>query len=259
MRIAIWNVNSIRARLEHCLKFLQDYDIDVLCLQELKCADESFPLTDFQAIGYNCFIYGQKAYNGVAILTKIKPESVEYGFSDGAFDEQKRLIKAVINDIHIYNIYAPNGEAYGTEKFVYKEKWYKRFIKVIKQEAKVEENKVIICGDYNIAPKGVDVYDAKKLEGICVFHPKTTEWFNALLDCGFTDCFRRFNQESETYTWWGYFRNYFEKNKGYRIDHFLTNANIDKEITNCEIIKDPRTWERPTDHAPVVLTLKNDI
>jgi len=257
MKIAICNVNSIRTRLEHCLKFLQDYNVDVLCLQELKCADESFPLDDFQAIGYSCFIYGQKAYNGVAILTKIKPESVEYGFSDGAFDEQKRLMKAVINGIHIYNVYAPNGASPEDEKFIYKEKWFKRLIKMAKEEADIENNKVIICGDYNIAPKNEDVYDAKKLYGHICFHPKEHEWFNELLSCGFSDCFRLFNQESEMFTWWGYFRNYFEKNKGYRIDHFLTNTNVDKGVANCEIIKEPRKWERPTDHAPVVLTLKD--
>lgn len=258
MKIASWNVNSIRSRLDHCLKFLQEENIDVLCLQELKCQDHEFPILEFQSLGYKCYTYGQKTYNGVAILSKITPTSIKYGFSDKAFEDQKRIIKAVINNLDIYNIYAPNGASPEDEKFIYKEGWFKRLKRLAKRDAGIDKNKVIICGDYNIAPKNQDVFDPKARFGKICFHPKEHEWFEALLSTGLTDCFREFNKEDGQFTWWDYRKGSLKTNKGMRIDHFLTNDLANKVITSCEIIKKPRTWDKPSDHTPIVINIKDE-
>lgn len=253
MKIASWNVNSIRSRVDHCLKFLQEYDIDVLCLQELKCQDSDFPILDFQLAGYNCYIYGQKAYNGVAIISKIDATEIEYGFKDNAFEEQKRIIKAVINGIHLYNIYAPNGSSPTSDKFLYKEGWFKRLKRTINFEAGIEENPVIICGDYNIAPQEIDVHSPSLMRGKICFTDIERQWFSDLLNCGLTDCFRLFNKNKEQFSWWDYRQGSFKSNKGMRIDHFLTNNIANNMIKDCEINRVPRSWEKPSDHTPVIL------
>ena len=257
MQIASWNVNSIRSRLDHAIKFLEENDIDVLCLQELKCQDHEFPAEQFEAMGYKCYTYGQKAYNGVAILTKIEPTDIEYGFSDKAFEEQKRIIKATIKGFDIYNIYAPNGNNPKDEKFVYKEGWFKRLKRMLKNEAGLDKNKVVICGDYNIAPTDADVKDPKKSFGKICFHPTEHEWFNQLIDLGLSDCFRIFDKTEKVFTWWDYRAGSFQTNKGMRIDHFLTNDLANAEIDNCYVIKEPRTWEKPSDHTPIVISTKD--
>jgi len=257
MKIASWNVNSIRSRLEHTVKFLQENDIDVLCLQELKCQDHEFPSLELEAMGYKCYTYGQKAYNGVAILTKIEPSDIEYGFKDGAFEEQKRIIKATINGLDIYNIYAPNGNNPKDEKFVYKEGWFKRLKRMLKNEAGLKENKVVICGDYNIAPTDDDVLDPKRSAGRICFHPDEHKWFNELLDLELSDCFRIFNKTPKVFTWWDYRAGSFKNNKGMRIDHFLTNDLANSIIEDCYIIDEPRSWEKPSDHTPIVISTKD--
>jgi exodeoxyribonuclease-3 len=257
MKIASWNVNSIRSRLEHAVQFLSKHDIDVVCLQELKCQDHEFPTAEFEALGYKCYTYGQKAYNGVAILTKIEPTDIEYGFKDKAFDEQKRIIKATINGFDIYNIYAPNGNNPKDEKFFYKEGWFKRLKRMLKTEAGLDKNKVVVCGDYNIAPTDADVLDPKRSYGKICFHPTEHEWFNQLIDLGMTDCFRIFDKTEKVFTWWDYRAGSFQNNKGMRIDHFLTNDLANKDITDCYIIKEPREWERPSDHTPIVISTKD--
>lgn len=256
MKIASWNVNSIRSRLEHTLEFLKTNEIDVLCLQELKCQDHEFPILDFQALGYECYIYGQKAYNGVAILTKITPEHVEYGFKDKAFDEQKRIIKAKINGIDIYNIYAPNGNNPKDEKFFYKEGWFLRLHRMLKNEAQLDKNKVVVCGDYNIAPTDDDVLDPKRSAGRICFHPDEHAWLAKLTDLGMTDCFRIFNKTPKVFTWWDYRAGSFKNNKGMRIDHFLTNDLANTVIESCYVVNEPRGWEKPSDHTPIVISTK---
>lgn len=255
MKVASWNVNSIRSRIDHALKFLQENDIDVLCLQEIKCQDHEFPAQDFQNLGYNCYVYGQKAYNGVAILTKITADNVEYGFPDDAFAEQKRLIKVSINNLDIYNVYVPNGKDPNDEKFFYKQGWYKRLKRHIKQDSDLEKNNVIICGDFNVAPADADVLDPKKSFGKIGFHPDEHIWFNDLLNIGLSDCFRNFSKQEKVFTWWDYRADSLKNNKGMRIDHFLTNKNADKIIKNCYIEKSPRTWDKPSDHTPIIIEI----
>jgi exodeoxyribonuclease III len=257
MQIASWNVNSIRSRLEHALEFLKTNEIDVLCLQELKCQDHEFPKEQFEELGYKCYVYGQKAYNGVAILTKYEPTSVEYGFKDQAFDEQKRIIKATIKGFDIYNIYLPNGNNPKDDKFIYKEGWFLRLHRMLKTEAGIDKNKVIVCGDYNVAPTNDDVLNPERSYGKVCFHPDEHIWFNKLIDLGMTDCFRLFNKTPKVFTWWDYRADSFKTNKGMRIDHFLTNDLANKDITNCYVVTEPRTWEKPSDHTPIIISIKD--
>lgn len=256
MKVASWNVNSVRTRLEHIIEFLKTSEVDVLCLQELKCQDCDFPAFDFQALGYECYIYGQKAYNGVAILTKLPAENVEYGFSDNSFDEQKRLIKATIGGFDVYNIYAPNGSDPESDKFAYKEGWFLRLRRLLKNEAGLEKNKIVVCGDYNIAPTDDDVVDPKKSLGRIGFHPEEHKWFAKLVDLGMTDTLKVFDKTPKLFTWWNYRFDGFKKDRGMRIDHFMTNDNALANIANCYVDKTPRGWEKPSDHTPIIIETK---
>ena len=256
MKVASWNVNSVRSRLEHVIEFLKTTEIDVLCLQELKCQDHEFPAEELKNMGYECYVYGQKAYNGVAILTKITPEKVEYGFKDKAFEEQKRIIMATINGFDIYNIYAPNGKDPKDEKFVYKEGWFLRLTRMLKDEAGLNENKIVVCGDYNIAPTDDDVLDPKKSLGRIGFHPDEHVWFAKVADLGMTDVLKVFDKTPKLFTWWDYRHGSFKANRGMRIDHFMANDLGLASIANCYVLKEPRTWEKPSDHTPIVIETK---
>jgi exodeoxyribonuclease-3 len=260
MQIATWNVNSIRTRLGHVQQWLQKNPVDVLCLQETKVIDEQFPHDSFP--GYNCAIAGQKSYNGVAILSKNVPTSISIGFTPvlgweqvGDLDEQKRLIHTQINGVEVINIYVPNGQSVGSEKYEYKMRWLNMLNQYLRHFSSLNLP-VCICGDWNIAPEDMDIYDPEnKAEHIMASAPER-QAFKRFLDLNFQDSFRLFSQEAGQFTWWDYRAGSFRRNHGWRIDHILLSSSLCSRAKNCWIDREPRSWEQPSDHTPLVLELE---
>lgn len=251
MKIATWNVNSINIRLEPVLKWIAEEKPDVLCLQEIKCTDDKFPYLDFAEIGYKAVILGQKSYNGVAILSPLDMGNVKYNFPGDTSEAPSRLIAADIENIHVVNVYVPNGTELGTDKFVFKLDWLQRLRHYFDDSCDPNSD-VLLCGDFNIAPDERDVYDVATWTG--KLHFTFTE--RAALDYarrwGFVDAFRRFNEDPKQYTWWNYREGAFQRDNGLRIDFIWVSPNLAKKCTRCWIDRNPRTWERPSDHVPVV-------
>ncbi len=254
MKIATWNVNSVRARMEHLLEFLQTNNIDVVLLQELKCSTQMFPREYFEDIGYNCLVYGQKSYNGVAILSKYQIECLKMGNEIFEGDPQARYIEALVNGCVIASVYVPNGQNIEAPAYEYKLNFLKTLINHVEDISKNE--KFIIGGDFNIARNDADVYNPKAWKGqVCCTEPER-ELFENLLDTGLKDVMREFSssEEEPIYTWWDYQHFAFAKNYGLRLDYILATPNV--EIQNCLIDKNVRSKERPSDHAPVVVDIK---
>ena len=251
MKIATWNVNSIAIRLEQVLNWLKTHDIDVLCLQETKCVDEKFPLESIQNGGYNAAFMGQKSYNGVAILSKHKLENVQYNFPDDDTEAPKRLIAATINNICIVNTYIPNGTEIWTDKFTFKLDWLQRLRKFF-DETCPKDSDVLLCGDFNVAPEELDVWSVKNWEGKLHFSKPERAAMHHVKQWGFTDVFRQQNGDLQAFSWWNYREGAFPKNQGLRIDHIWTSKSLAEKCVGCWIDKEPRTWERPSDHTPVV-------
>jgi len=256
MKIITWNINSINARLGILEKVLKKHSPEILMLQETKSQDMNFPEFEIKSWGYNVIFKGQKSYNGVAILVKdslnIKNDIVELpGINDS---ENARFIQLEIEDITFVNIYAPNGNPVGTEKFTYKMEWMEALNKHLK--SLMEQNrKIVMGGDYNICPTKQDVHDweANKKDALC--HPETIKHYNRLINIGFTDVFRTFHPEPEQYTFWGYRHNGFEANRGWRIDFFLLNPDILESVKNCWVDSEFRGMEKPSDHTPLILEM----
>lgn len=255
MKLVSWNVNSVKARHDHVERFLRETAPDVLMLQELKGLD--FPATAFEALGYSHVSATQKSYNGVAILSKHKIDLVHDALPGDEGDEQARYLEADINGVRVINIYLPNGNpvAVDSEKFPYKLAWMDRLISRVKL-LRAEAVPFVIGGDFNIIPEDRDCHDPNAWRGDALFHPQSLARFRSLLHTGLTDAFRVFNQQDEQYSFWDYQRGAWQKNDGIRIDHFLTSPQITDQMLSCEIDKEPRGWERPSDHTPIVLTLK---
>lgn len=250
MKIATWNVNSLKVRLPHVLDWLKSNEPDVLCLQETKLTDDNFPAEPLLSAGYEALYSGQKTYNGVAILSRI-PASERTDGIPGFEDEQKRVISATVNGVRIICAYVPNGESLDSEKFPYKLKWLDAFSMWLKEELDRHPHMAIL-GDYNIAPEDRDVHDPKAWEGSVLVSPKERTAFRKILDLGFKDSFRLFSQEDKSYSWWDYRMNAFRRNMGLRIDHILLSDALAAKCTRCGIDKLPRKLERPSDHAPVI-------
>ncbi len=249
-RIATWNVNSLRVRLPHVLQWLDKKKPDVLTLQETKTTDENFPITEIRDAGYETVYAGQKTYNGVAIISKRKMSDPITSLPDFA-DPQKRVLCSTIDDIVVLNLYVPNGSEIGSEKYKYKLTWFEHLHSFV--ESLLSKNKkVILLGDFNIAPEDRDVHDPLEWEGKVLVSEPERDNFRRLLAKGLKDSFRLFDQDENSYSWWDYRAAAFRRNRGLRIDHILASTPLAEKCFKCHIDKTPRTLERPSDHTPVV-------
>lgn len=250
MRIATWNVNSIKVRLPQLLDWLVAAQPDVLCLQELKCEEAKFPRTELEAAGYSCAVNGQKTYNGVAILSRSALSEIAVNIP-GFADEQKRVIAATVQGMRVTCVYCPNGQAVGSEKYEYKLRWFAALKDYVAAEL-VRHPRLAVAGDFNVAPEDRDVHDPKAWEGqVHVSEPERAAW-RALLALGLKDSFRLFEQPQKSYSWWDYRMLGFRRNAGLRIDHLLLSEELARGCTSSSIDKAPRKLERPSDHAPAI-------
>jgi exodeoxyribonuclease-3 len=255
MKIASFNVNSLRARLPIVLKWLAKHHPDILCVQETKVQDIDFPVDAFETSGYKHVFKGQKSYNGVAIFSKKQISNVKFGLDDEPKD-QARLIKAKIGGISIVNTYIPQGYLPESEKFEYKLKWFGRLLKFFKNNFK-PTNSVLWVGDFNVAPQPIDVYDPKGLLGSVCFCPEVTQALNKVVKWGFVDLFRMHCKEAGNYTFWDYrLPNSLKRNLGWRLDHIMATKPLAKKCTACYIDKKPRAVAKPSDHTPLVAEFK---
>lgn len=253
MRLASWNVNSLRVRLGHLLDWLADAQPDVACLQETKTEDANFPVADLREAGYHAAYCGQRAYNGVAILSRAPITEVQHGIADFA-DDPKRCIAGTVAGVRVVCLYAPNGEAPGTEKYAYKLRWYEALARWMKQAIGVTPN-LAVLGDMNVAPEDRDVHDPKRWAGkIHVSEPERAA-LRQVVDAGFADAFRMFPQPERLYSWWDYRLNAFQRNWGLRIDLALLAPALARRCTGSTIDLAPRKRERPSDHAPVIVDI----
>ena len=253
MKIASWNVNGVRARLDHVSGWLETNQPDVLALQETKVMDEMFPFDAFKPLGYQVSIYGQKSYNGVALLTKKIPTEITKGV-EGFSDDQTRVIAGVCGGVLVINVYVPNGQSVGSEKFDYKMSWLKHFYAYLQTLLKVHQ-KIVILGDFNIAPADVDVHDPELWKNKVLCSDNERRWLNQILDLGFIDSFRLFEQEEGLYSWWDYRAAAYRRKMGMRIDLILISDALKKECIKSYIDEAPRGQDRPSDHTPVLIEL----
>ena len=250
MKIATWNVNSMNVRQPHVIEWLDSHDPDVLVLQEIKQVTEKFPAEALQEIGYHSIASGQKTYNGVATISKTEPVDPVMDFPD-LEDPQRRVLAATIGDVRVIDLYVPNGSEVGSEKYDYKLGWLESLKCFLEEEMQQHEN-VVVLGDFNIAPADADVYDPEKWGDAILCSPREREALGALLDLGLTDVFRLFDQPENTFSWWDYRAAGFRRNAGLRIDLILTSPAMTGRCKASYVDKEPRAWERPSDHAPVV-------
>ena len=256
MKIATWNVNSIRTRLQIVTDWLQQHQVDILCLQETKVQDHQFPRSPFEDLGYNLYISGQKSYNGVAIFSLHPLTEVSYGFApivgDTALDEQKRVISGVVKDIRIVNLYVPNGSAIGSDKYQYKLTWLETLREYL-QALQANPQQICVCGDFNIALEDKDIYTDKGRDKHIMSSPIEREALKRVLELGFQDAFRKFTTETGHYSWWDYRSGGFARNRGWRIDHHYLTEKLYQQTTNCWIDVEPRKLQKPSDHTPVIV------
>lgn len=260
MKIATWNVNSIRSRLSLLIHWLESrQDIDLLCLQETKVVDDDFPLSALTQIGYHAIISGQKSYNGVALISRDPISDFSSGFTPvlgqdyRALDEQKRLICGSYQGIRVVNVYVPNGESVGSEKYEYKLRWLNALKTYLGQWLSSPEP-VLVCGDFNIAPENRDIYDPRKADHIMASVAER-QALDEIRTLGLQDGLRKFTSDPGYFTWWDYRSGGFQRNRGWRIDHHYLSASLYQQAKSCEIDLDPRKAEKPSDHTPVILEL----
>jgi exodeoxyribonuclease-3 len=258
MLIATWNVNSVKQRLEHLRRFLEAAQPDVVCLQELKCQEAAFPAAEIEALGYNVAVLGQKAFNGVAILSKAPLSDVRRGLPGDDADEQARYIEAVVatgtSVVRIASLYLPNGNPLGTEKFTYKLAWMERLRRHAAQLLSLEEA-LVLAGDYNVIPEPRDVSDPAGWENDALYQPESRSAYRMLLGLGLTDALRACDDRPGLYTFWDYQAGAWQRNRGIRIDHLLLSPQAADRLAEVDIHKETRGWEKPSDHVPVSVTL----
>jgi exodeoxyribonuclease III len=266
MKIATWNVNSIRTRLEQVVQWLEANLVDVLALQETKVIDADFPRSPLEALGYQLYCFGQKSYNGVALLSRAPLEQVSLGFapilSDTpsyeqalVFDEQKRVITGVLGSLRIVNLYVPNGSAIGSEKYSYKLEWFKvleQYLKILQQ---LQPRDILICGDFNIALEDRDIHDPTDRQNHIMASDTERQALQSILDLGFADGFRKFTADGGQFSWWDYRAAAFRRNLGWRIDHHYLTPELYERAIACTIDPAPRKLPQPSDHTPVILEL----
>ena len=253
MKIATWNVNSLAVRLPQLLEWLAANPVDALVLQELKLTDDKFPHAELQASGYVAQCFGQRTYNGVALLSRESATDVVRNIP-GFEDEQARVITGTVQGVRVIGGYFPNGQAPGSDKFAYKLRWLEALQAWVKQELAAHPA-LVLAGDFNIAPEDRDVYDPVAWAGQIHCTDEERAHFRALLATGLHDAFRLFEQPPKSWSWWDYRNLAFRKNQGLRIDHILVSETLRPRVAACAIDKVPRKNERPSDHAPVVVTL----
>jgi exodeoxyribonuclease-3 len=253
-KLASWNVNSLTVRLDQVLQWLDTALVDVLALQETKVIDEKFPLQAFQELGFHVVYAGQKTYNGVAIVSRHPLSDVVTDVAD-LDDPQRRILAATVAGIRLINLYVPNGAAVGTDKYEYKLMWLEKVTAFIKQQLN-QYPKVAVVGDFNIAPQDQDVHDPAEWVGCVLVSAQEREAFFELLSLGLNDSFRKFPQEAQLFSWWDYRAAAFRRNRGLRIDHILLNDTLNAQCMESRIDVGPRQSERPSDHAPVWVSLK---
>jgi len=253
MKLATWNVNSVKVRLPQLLEWLAAAQPDVVCLQELKTEAAGFPLAALEGAGYACAVNGQKTYNGVALLSRTPLAEIVLDIP-GFADEQRRVIAATVQDMRVVCVYCPNGQAVGSDKYAYKLRWFAALRDYL-QAALASHPRLAVAGDFNVAPEDRDVHDPRAWEGqVHVSAPERAAW-RALLELGLKDSFRQFPQPDKTYTWWDYRMMAFRRNAGLRIDHILLSAALAERCTAAGVDKEPRRQERPSDHAPALVEL----
>jgi exodeoxyribonuclease III len=253
MKVATWNVNSLRVRLPHLLEWLAANSPDAICLQETKCADENFPVAELAAAGYCSVHNGQRAYNGVAILSRLEAGGVCRGIPEFT-DEQSRVIAADVSGVRLVSLYVPNGQSVGSDKYAYKLRWLEALATWLEVEM-ASYPRLAVMGDFNVAPEDRDVHDPAAWEGHVLFSEPERAALRKLLGLGFNDAFRLFEQPERSFTWWDYRMNAFRRKMGLRIDHILLAPELAKAAKACAIDVAPRRLERPSDHAPVVCEL----
>jgi exodeoxyribonuclease III len=259
MKVTSWNVNSVRTRLEHVTQWLQANPVDVMCLQETKVIDADFPVEAFSEIGYKAYFYGQKSYNGVALLSREPLSDVQMGFGAvlgeaevGDLDEQKRVISGTLGDVRIVNLYVPNGSAIASDKYLYKMNWLALLKKYLSQQLAAHPQ-LNVCGDFNIALENKDIHTDKNRDKHVMATPLERETLRDVLSIGLADAFRKFTDEGGHFSWWDYRTNGFARNTGWRIDHHYLSPALYEQATSCTIDTEPRELERPSDHAPVTV------
>ncbi|MDO4998219.1 MAG: exodeoxyribonuclease III [Neisseria sp.] len=250
MKIATWNVNSLNVRLPHVQDWLNTHQPDVLVLQELKLDQDKFPAAAIQLLGYQVAWSGQKTYNGVAIIAKNELQDVQIGLPTLPDDPQRRVIAATVNGVRIINVYCVNGEALDSPKFVYKKEWFEALTAFVKDEL-TRHDKLVLLGDFNIAPSDLDCYDPEKWHEKIHCSSIERQWFQNLLDLGLSDGLRHLHPSEVMYTWWDYRGAMFQRKQGLRIDHILISDAMKNALRELEVDTEARSWERPSDHAPV--------
>ena len=255
MRIASWNVNSMKARLGHVIDYCKAGDTDIILAQELKMSDENFPYDAFAEIGWNVAVHGQKTYNGVAILSPHPIDKVENRLMGDDEDEQARFIQAEICGLHVASIYLPNGNPCPGPKFDYKLGWMDR-LDAVATELLASEKPVILGGDYNVIPQDIDCYDENSWIGDAAYHPETRSRYFKLLHTGYTDAFRSIHPEGQYFSFWDYQAGAWQKNNGIRIDHLLLSPEAADKLQDAGIDKGPRGLERASDHTPIWCDIK---
>ena len=257
MKISSWNVNSVRARIKNINDYIKDSSPDVLLLQEIKTQNENFPIDEFKKLGYQSYVFGQKSYNGVAIISKNELNNINKSFIKDNLN-QARIITAELKlkskKLELINIYVPNGNPVDTEKYEYKKEWLKKFITNI--EKKIQKNSnILIAGDFNIIPEEIDVHDFKRYENDALGRLEIRKKYRELINLGFKDVYRFKNKAKQEYTFWDYFAGSWQKNYGMRIDHFLLSNSLIENVKSIKINKKPRSKEKPSDHTPIELVI----
>jgi exodeoxyribonuclease-3 len=251
VKVATWNVNSLRVRLPHVLTWLEREQPDLLALQETKLKDEDFPADTFRERGYVATFSGQSAYNGVAILSRDAPAAISYDVGLGYADEQKRVLGATFGAVRCWNLYVPNGQSVESDQYRYKLQWLAQLRTLLTEEL-ARHSALLVVGDFNIAPDDRDVHNPVAWQDHVLCTPAERAALRSLYDLGLQDVFRGFSQPDKTFSWWDYRGAAFRRNQGLRIDLVLASGTLSQKCMGCRIDREPRGWERPSDHVPVV-------